>query len=120
MGFNPVASGILIGSITGAATGFLMGGPAGAAVGGIAGGISGGASAEEGEKKRRAGEQAQKQAMINGVKNQNALVEDQYNKKKQASGLMGAPGSSASGLGASQTGAVLTSVTGNEQVNLLG
>jgi hypothetical protein len=121
MGLNPVATGILTGAISGAAIGFVAGGPVGAAVGATAGGIVGGASAEEAQKAKRAGLEAQKDANMAAIDNQNALVADEYNKKKQARGMAEAvQNPEASGMGTS-SGAVLNTMTGNDKlVNVLG
>lgn len=121
-GLNPVATGILTGAISGGAMGFIVGGPTGAAVGATAGGIMGAASAEEAQKNKRAALKVQKSAVEAGIANQNALVSDQYNKKKAARAIGDtAANPSASGMGDTSSGAMLNTMTGNDQlVNVLG
>ena len=122
MALNPVATGILMGSISGAAMGFMVGGPAGAVIGGTAGAITGGAGASEAQKKELAQKAAGKQAAALGVANQNALMESEYKKKMQTRGLgdmASGAGATPSGIGASQTGAVLTTTAGTQN-NILG
>lgn len=80
-------------------------------------------SYEQGQKQNRAVEQEQKRQRWASAANQNALVEKGFaNRGKGAAGLgMSSLGrGAAGGLGASQTGTVLTSVTGESKNNLLG
>jgi len=63
----------------------------------------------------RAQARAQRQAQDQAVENQNALVEEGYNKRKNAMGL--GQNKSGGGLVASQTGGVLTSVTDGNQAS---
>jgi hypothetical protein len=58
---------------------------------------------------------AQKRAKDEAVKNQNALVEQGFEKRRKTMGL-GEPGA-AGGLVASQSGGVLTSVTNGNQAS---
>lgn len=120
-GLSPVAAGILTGAVTGAATGFFVSGgnPLGAAAGAVVGGTMGGLQADKAEDDRVEMGKEQKRTVKRGVANQNALIKNEYD-KKAARGLAQAVNSpEASGLGASQTGAVLESSTGNK-TNLLG
>ena len=106
--FSPIATGIL----TGAATGFMMGaGPAGMVAGAVIGGIQA-KSAEDAQYAARS------EAKRLGINNQNAMVEQGYRKKNQARGI--GDMTSPTGNQASQTGTVLTSVTGDSQNSLLG
>jgi len=121
-GMNPVASGILTGGASGAATGAMIGSAAGgvgalpgAAIGFVAGAIMGGAAGSEKQKADMAAKKAAENQYETGIANQNALTEDNYNKKRNAKGLEAA----VNGEAASQTGAVLTSPTGNT-TNILG
>jgi phage tail tape-measure protein len=115
---SPTASGILMGSISGAAMGALAGAPAGgvgavpgAIIGAVAGAATGYLGAEEARKKQRAAQQAITDQKAAGIQNENALVAEAYNKRKSAAqGLGQVPGNIAS-----QTGAVLTSPTGESQ-----
>lgn len=117
-GLSPVAAGILMGSISGAAMGFMTTGtPMGAAAGAVIGGVSGGLQADKAEDDRIEGIKNQKRAAAAGVKNQNALVENEYRKSKNAAGL----DTSGTGNGIPpQSGAVLESVTGGNTNTLIG
>jgi hypothetical protein len=73
-------------------------------------------SQEQARLERKGIRQQQEAAQEQALQNQNALVEEGYRKKQQARGL---GGNTKSGLVASQTGSVLTSVTnGNEASGL--
>lgn len=110
---------ILGGTVSGAAMGFLVGGPVGAGIGAAAGGALAAGSAEEARKKERAGQQAIKQATADGIKNQNALVEQGYQKRKTALGIgSGGNPNPTQGAAVSQQGIALNAE--NEGVNLLG
>lgn len=103
-GLNPVASGILIGGI---------GGVFGSVTGGLVGAMK-----DKADGIVRDATKAQKQQQKVSAQNQNALVEDQYNKKKAARGM----GESLANPAASgMSGSLLnTSGSGDGLVNLLG
>jgi uncharacterized protein YcfJ len=118
-GINPIAVGILTGGISGAAMGFVVGGPVGAAVGGIGGATVGGISGSEAQRQEIAQKKAIKDETSNRINNQNRLAEEAYKKRKQAQGLGDMNSTAPTGGIASQTGAILTSPTG-ENTNILG
>lgn len=97
-GLNPVATGILLGGITA--------GPMGMALGG---GI--GAMYDSAQGQQRDAEGARRDLQREGIKNQNAIVADQFNKRKSAFGIGEGAQKSPMGNAASQSGSVLTSTT---------
>ena len=103
-GLNPVATGLLLGRIAG---------PGGMLIGA---GI--GALYDNAQGAKRDAISAANTLRKDGVRNANALVEDAYSKKRNAKGLgeaISTPSAmGATGMGASQTGAILTSTTGNQ------
>ena len=83
--------------------------------------ITGGAGFMQARNQRQAAESAQRQQAKQAVQNQNALVEENFNKRKAALARgLGGTTEGPLGIGASQTGAVLTSVTGEASNNILG
>ena len=76
----------------------------------LVGAITAGIGAYTANEQMKAAEQAQEDAKQQATNNQNALVQQNYAKRKNALGL-GGP-TSPSGNQASQTGGVLTSVSG--------
>lgn len=113
--FSGTAVGVLTGAITGAGMGFMYGNAPGAVVGAVAGATTGYLGAEESRKKEWAMKQAQRDQAAAGIANENALVKEAYNKRKNAMGLGDVPGNAAG-----NTGGILTSVTGTDQNNLIG
>ena len=67
------------------------------------------------DKQAKAAAKAQEKAQDRAVKNQNRLIEEGFQKRRSAMGLDGTPQNS--GLIASQTGGVLTSVTDGNQAS---
>lgn len=120
-GINPIAMGILTGSVTGAAMGFMTTGtPMGAVVGAGIGATMGGIQGSETQKKDLAIRKAGNDQYAAGVANQNALMNQEYQKKLQARGIGDMSGGSAPAGGiASQSGAALTTPTGST-TNILG
>lgn len=103
-GLNPVATGILLGTV---------GGPAGIALGAGIGAMYDNAQGQKRDAMKKMNELKQE-----GVNNQNALVTEAFNKRKNAFGI-GEGESSPMGNAASQSGAALTSPT-STQNSILG
>lgn len=119
-GINPIAMGILTGSVSGAAMGFMAGGVPGAIIGAGVGATMGGIQGSETQKKDLAIRKAGNDQYAAGVANQNALMNQEYQKKLQARGIGDMSGGSAPAGGiASQSGAALTTPTGST-TNILG
>ena len=75
---------------------------------------------QQAESQKKAAEKAKDKANQNAVQNQNALVKEKFNKRKEMAQGLGEGMESPMGLQASQSGAILTSVTGNAQNSILG
>jgi hypothetical protein len=76
--------------------------------------VTGGVQAYQADRQAKAMKKAEMQAKGEAVANQNALVNETFNKRKAAMGLGGDTGVKP------QTGAVLTSGLGSEQNSILG
>lgn len=105
-GLNPVASGILVGTMTGGLGAYAA------------------YSYEAGKEQQREAEKAMRREQGKQVTNANALVQANYDNKKAARGLADSiknpqPGAPL-GEVSSQSGSALNSVTNPELVNLLG
>ena len=77
--------------------------------------VTAGIGMYQGQQQAKAVARAQNKAQDKAVKNQNALVEEGFNKRRNAMGL-GAQ-QAQGGQVASQTGSVLTSVTNGNQAS---
>ena len=77
--------------------------------------VSSGISAYQADKTAKAQLKAQERAQDKAVKNQNKLVEESFAKRRNALGLGMVGGKT--GMAASQTGSVLTSVTDGNQAS---
>lgn len=109
-GLNPVATGILLGAV---------GGPMGMALGG---GI--GAMYDHAQGQKRDAQKEMHRLTEEGVKNQNAIVEQTFQKRRAAYGLgESAPAEAQpAGLASAQEGSILSdnSQTRTSRINLLG
>lgn len=110
MAMNKVAAGILTGAATGGLGGAALG-PWGIVAGAVIGATTGGIAGAESQAADIAGVKAHDAE----VANTNALMEDEYSKKKQAKGIIA--GGNSGGAGQS-SGAVLD--TTGSGVDLLG
>lgn len=106
MSLNPVAIGILTGGLLGGA-GL---GPLGSVIGG---GI--GAMYDSNQGKMRDAQRNMRKLQGEGIANQNAVVEENYNKRKSAFGI-GEKSTSPMGNAASQTGAILNSPSSGNSI----
>ena len=108
-------------TLLGAATGALAGaalGPQGIAAGAVLGAASAGQASRMQRKQEVAQEDAAKTAKLEAQQRRNALIEEEFKKKKKGVGTgMKAPGQQA----ASNQGTVLTSSAGSQQTtSILG
>jgi hypothetical protein len=97
-GLNPVATGILLGAV---------GGPVGM---GLGAGI--GAMYDHAQGQKRDAQKAMHGLQQQGVNNQNALVTENFNKRKDAFGIGEEVAPAPMGNAASQTGAAMPSILG--------